>query len=155
MNGLGWLSEYSEPALRSALRMAGAGLERLPIALTGTNDLDRPTWATGSATIDRRLLAKFAFSAPTAERIWHEARVPELLALARERLGDALRTPEPGLQATTAELRSRFTGMIPAGHRARVRRWCDWVDEQLAAPAEVVFAGVVASSHSAAYAPQR
>jgi hypothetical protein len=29
--------------------------------------------------------------------------------------------------------------MIKARERARVRRWCDWVDEQLAAPTEAVF----------------
>jgi len=204
MQGLGWLTEYSEPALRSALRVAGAGLDQLPIELTGTNDLSRPTWASGSATINGRYLAKFAFSEPTAVRVWHEARVlkllgqqpgfdvpdlvaacpdpaclatrivdggvplshelvraslpervdvlgaelalflanlhaPEILALARERLDDPLRIPEPGLQATTDELRLRFTPMIKAGQRARVDRWCDWVDEQLAAPAEVVF----------------
>jgi aminoglycoside phosphotransferase (APT) family kinase protein len=204
VNGLGWLSEYSEPALRSALRAAGVGLAGVPIELTGTNDLSRPTWAMGSATIDGRLLAKFAFSEPTAVRVWHEARVlellggqpafevpelvaaspspaflvtriveggvplsyelvrasrpervdalgaelarflanlhaPEILALARERLEVPLRAPEPGLQATTNELRVRFMPMIGARQRARVRRWCDWADEQLAAPAEVVF----------------
>ena len=47
MDELGWLSEYSEAALRSALGIAGGGLDGLPIALTGTNDLTRPTWATG------------------------------------------------------------------------------------------------------------
>ncbi len=177
MNGLGWLSEYSEPAVRSALRVAGGGLDRLPIELTGTNDLSRPTWASGSATVDGRFLCKFAFSEPTAVRVWHEARVlkllanlpafdvpevvaaspdpaclatriveggvplcydlvrtslparadalgaglarflanlhaPQILALARERLDDPLRTPEPGLQATTDELRLRFTPII-------------------------------------------
>ena len=204
MDRVGWLREYSEPALRSALRVASAGLDQLPIELTGTNDLSRPTWASGSATVDGRFLAKFAFSEPTAVRVWHEARVlklladlpafdvpdviaaspdpaclatrivdggvplsyelvrasmperlnalgaelaqflanlhaPQILALARDRLDDPLRIPEPGLQATTDELRLRFTPMIEAGERARVRRWCDWVDEQLAAPAEVVF----------------
>ena len=179
MDRLGWLSEYSEPALRSALRVAGGGLDRLPIELTGTNDLSRPTWASGSATVDGRFLAKFAFSEPTAVRVWHEARVlkllgeqpgfdvptlspplrtppawplgslsggvplsyelvrasipervgalgaelarflanlhdPHILALARERLDDPLRVPEPGLQATTDELRLRFTAMIGA-----------------------------------------
>jgi hypothetical protein len=74
VTGLSWLSEYSEPALRGALRVAGAGLDRLPIELTGTNDLRRPIWAAGSATIDGRFLAKFAFSEPTAVRVWHEAR---------------------------------------------------------------------------------
>ena len=204
MDRLGWLSEYSEPAVRSALRVAGAGLDRLPIELTSTNDLSRPTWASGSATVDGRFLAKFAFSEPAAVRVWHEARVLKLLAglpafdvpdvvatspdpaclatriieggvplsyelvraslparvdalgaelarflaslhhlqilaLARERLDDPLRIPEPGLQATTDELRLRFTPMIQSRQRARVRRWCDWVDEQLAAPAEAVF----------------
>jgi aminoglycoside phosphotransferase (APT) family kinase protein len=201
---LGWLGEYSEPALRSALRVAGIGLEELPVELTGTNDLGRPVWAMGSATIDRRFLAKLAFSEPTAARIWHEARVlellrdrsafdvpelvaaspspaflatriveggvplsydlvstsipervdalggelarflanlhsPRILALARERLADPLRIPQPGLQATTDELRARFAPMVGASPRERVWRWCDWVDEQLAAPAEDVF----------------
>jgi aminoglycoside phosphotransferase (APT) family kinase protein len=190
--------------VRSALRVAGAGLDQLPIELTGTNDLSRPTWASGSAKIDGRFLAKFAFSEPTAVRTWHEARVlkllggqpafevpelvaaspdpaflatriveggvplsyqlvrasipervdglgaelarflanlhaPQILALARDRLDDPLRVPEPGLQATTDELRLRFTPMVQAQQRARVRGWCDWVDEQLAAPAKVVF----------------
>jgi hypothetical protein len=79
VDGVDWLSEYSEPALRSALRVAGAGLHELPIELTGTNDLSRPTWATGSATIGGRFLAKFAFSEPAAVRVWHEARVLKLL----------------------------------------------------------------------------
>jgi aminoglycoside phosphotransferase (APT) family kinase protein len=198
------LSEYSVPALRYALRIADAGLDGLSIELTGTNDLSRPTWASGSATIDGRFLAKFAFSEPTAVRVWHEARVlrllgeqpafdvpevvaaspdpaclatrivdggvplcyelvrasipehvdalgaelarflanlhaPQTLAVARERLDDPLRIPEPGLQATTEELRLRFTPMIQARRRARVCRWCDWADEQLAAPAQPVF----------------
>ena len=201
---VGWLSEYSEPALRFALRVAGAGLDQLPIELTRTNDLARPTWASGSATVDGRFLAKFAFSEPVAMRVWHEARVlkllgeepgfdvpdvvvaspdpaclatriveggvplsyelvrasipervaalgaelarflanlhdPHILALARERLDDPLRVPEPGLQATTDELRLRFTAMIGVRKRARVCRWCDWVDEQLALPATMVF----------------
>ena len=72
MDRLGWLNEYSESALRSALRVAGAGLDRLPIELTGTNDLSRPTRASGSATLGGRLLAEFAFSEPTAVRVWHE-----------------------------------------------------------------------------------
>jgi aminoglycoside phosphotransferase (APT) family kinase protein len=179
-------------------------LDQLPIELTGTNDLSRPTWASGSATIDGRFLAKFAFSEPTAVRVWHEARVlkllgeqaafdvpdlvaaspdpaclatriveggvplsyelvrasipervdalgaelarflanlhaPQILALARERLDEPTAIPEPGLQATTDELRLRFTPMIQKRQRARVRRWCDWVDEQLAAPATIVF----------------
>jgi aminoglycoside phosphotransferase (APT) family kinase protein len=37
------------------------------------------------------------------------------------------------------ELRFSLTSMIRSRQRAGVRRWCDWVDEQLAAPAEGVF----------------
>ena len=204
VNRVGWLSEYSESALRSALSVAGAGLDQLPIEFTGTNDLSRPTWVSGSATIDGRFLAKFAFSEATAVRVWHEARVlellgeqpgfevpelvaashdpaflatrivqggvplfyervrssipervdalgaelarflaklhaPQILTLARDRLDDPLRIPDPGLQATTDELRLRFTQMIEAPQRPRVHRWCDWVDEELAAPTEAVF----------------
>ena len=204
MGGVGWLSEYSESALRYALSVADAGLEQLPIELTGANDLSRPMWASGRATIDGRFLAKFAFSEPTAVRVWHEARVlellgeepafdvpklvaaspdpacfatrilglglplsyalvrasipdrvgaigaelarflanlhaPEILALARERLDDPLRIPEPGLQATTDELRLRFMPMLRARRRARLRRWCDWADERLAMPTTIVF----------------
>jgi hypothetical protein len=54
VNGLGWLREYSKPALRSALRVAGAGPHRLPIELTGTNDLSRPTWASGIHPVSAR-----------------------------------------------------------------------------------------------------
>jgi aminoglycoside phosphotransferase (APT) family kinase protein len=64
---------------------------------------------------------------------------PQILALARARLDDPLRIPEPGLQATTDELRHRLTPMIAARRHTRLHRWCDWVDEQLAAPAEAVF----------------
>jgi hypothetical protein len=201
---LRWLSEYSESALRSPLRVAGARLDRLPIELTGTSDLSRPAWASGTATIDGRLLAKFAFSEPNAVRVWNEARVlellgnqsgfdvpklvvaspnpaflvtrivergvplsyelvdasmpervdavgaelagflanlhaPEILSLASARLGEPLRVPEPGLQATTGELRLRFTPMIDSQQRELVQRWCDWADAQLSAPTEVVF----------------
>jgi aminoglycoside phosphotransferase (APT) family kinase protein len=64
---------------------------------------------------------------------------PEILTLASTRLGEPLRLPEPGLQATTDELRLRFTPMIDAQQRERVQRWCDWADAQLSAPAELVF----------------
>jgi hypothetical protein len=72
-------------------------------------------------------------------RFLAKLHAPQILALARDRLDDPLRIPEPGLQATTDELRLRFTPMIEARQPARVHRWCDWVDEQLAAPTEAVF----------------
>ena len=101
MGELGWLSEYSEAALRSALRAAGGGLDRRPIELTGTNDLARPTWATGRATIDGRFLARFAFSQPAAVRVWHEARVLALLADSRFDVPELVAAgPSPACLAT-------------------------------------------------------
>lgn len=64
---------------------------------------------------------------------------PHILALARECLDDPPRVPEPGPQATTDEPRLPFTEMIAVRKRARVCRWCDWVDDQLALPATMVF----------------
>jgi aminoglycoside phosphotransferase (APT) family kinase protein len=66
----------------------------------------------------------------------HDAQT---LALARERLDSLLRVPEPGLHISTDELRARFMAMIEPLQRSMVSRWCDWVDEQLAAPADTVF----------------
>jgi hypothetical protein len=113
VNGLGWLSEYSELALRAALRVAGAGLDRLPIELTGTNDLSRSTWASGSATVDGRFLAKFAFSEPTAVRVWHETRVLKLLAdLPAFDVPDVVAaSPDPACLATRI-----FKGGVPLSY---------------------------------------
>jgi aminoglycoside phosphotransferase (APT) family kinase protein len=64
---------------------------------------------------------------------------PRILTLAKARLDKPLRAPEPGLQATTDELRARFTPIIDAHQRERVHRWCDWVDSQLSARGEIAF----------------
>ena len=76
---LGWLSEYSEPALRAALRAAAPHLADLPIALEGTPDPSNPIFASGRATIDERVFVKFALSDRTAVRIWREAQALGLL----------------------------------------------------------------------------
>jgi hypothetical protein len=115
VNDLGWLSEYSEPALRFALRAAGAGLSELPIELTGTNDRSRPLWASGSATIAGRLLTKFAFPEPTAVRIWHEACVLDLLG--RQPAVDV-----PELVAASRNPRSWRPGVSRTGCQARTAR---------------------------------
>ncbi len=83
------MREYSDQALRSALRATGGDLHLLPIELVGSVDLDAPTWAKAHATVAGRFFAKFAFSEPTAIGIWQEARV---LSLLREQLG--LNVPE-------------------------------------------------------------
>lgn len=64
---------------------------------------------------------------------------PEILILVTARLGAPVRAPEPGLQATTDELRQRFTRLIAPERATRMHRWCDWVDAELATPAEHAF----------------
>jgi hypothetical protein len=112
MDGVGWLSEYS--ALRYALGVADAGLAQLPIELTGTNDLSRPMWASGTATIDERFLAKFAFSEPTAVRLWHEARVLELL-------GEPPAFDVPDLVGASPNPACLATRILDVGFRSRMR----------------------------------
>lgn len=50
---------------------------------------DDPKWRHGSAIVDSRFFAKFAWSEPAAERVWHEARI--LRALGNHSI--PLRTP--------------------------------------------------------------
>ncbi len=61
------------------------------------------------------------------------------LARVSERLDSLPRLPEQGLHVSTDELRARFTTMIEPHQRSTVSRWCDWVDNQLASPADTVF----------------
>lgn len=201
---LGWLSEYSEPALGAVLRAAAPQLADLPIALEGAPGLSNPIWASARAIVDERIVAKFALSKQTAVRIWREAQalcllgnelglaVPKLVASGRnpafsstelvdggtplsyaavaaaapdriaqlaaqlasflsrlhaphtlkrvrDRLDSLPRLPEPGLHVSTDELRARFAPMIEPHQRSMVSRWCDWVDDQLASPADTVF----------------
>lgn len=95
MGAPGWLSEYSVPAVREALRSAAPELADLPITLESSPDLDNPTWASGNATVGGGVFGKFALSEATAVRIWREAqllgvlgeldlRVPPLVASSRD-----------------------------------------------------------------------
>ncbi len=63
----------------------------------------------------------------------------DTLARVRERLDSLPRLPEQDLHVSTDELRARFTTMIEPHQRSMVIRWCDWVDKQLASPADTVF----------------
>lgn len=60
---------------------------------------------------------------------------PTTLAAVGE-LADVLLAPTP--QADTATLRSRLVPLLDERQGGLVRRWCDWVDGVLAAPAETV-----------------
>jgi aminoglycoside phosphotransferase (APT) family kinase protein len=202
---LRWLSEWSEPTLRSLLRGAAPELADLPIVLRGAPDLRNSIWASARATVGERLFVKVALSEQTAVRIWREAQAlrllgdepglavpklmaasrspvfsstelvhggapleyevltaappdrvaqfaaelasflsrlhaPDTLACVRRRLDSLIRVPEPGLHVSTDELRAaRFLTMIEPHQRSTVRRWCDWVDDQLATSGETVY----------------
>jgi aminoglycoside phosphotransferase (APT) family kinase protein len=68
-----------------------------------------------------------------------QLHAPRTLARVRGRLDSLTRLPEAGLHISTADLRARFTTMIEPHRRSTVSRWCDWVDDELASPAETVF----------------
>ena len=69
---LTWLPEWSVAAVRAVLRPVGLGDGQ--IVLNGRVDTGAALWATGSSVVDGRFVAKFALSAPTAERLWREPR---------------------------------------------------------------------------------
>ncbi|MDA8068855.1 MAG: phosphotransferase [Actinomycetota bacterium] len=190
-------------SVRAALARVDGRLRALPLRLGRQPDLAHPAFAQGHAWVDGWMFAKLAFSKPTAARIWHEARVVDVLGelafpvpqavqssrdpalvmtrrveggvplsfdlvasatpeafasiadglagflarlhstdtfeLLRERLDGPLRSPDPGLQATTEALRQRFAPLVEPHQREFVAQVCDWTDQQLAAPAEAVF----------------
>lgn len=74
MSGLGWLGEWSAEAVRGALSATAPALAGGALVLRGGFDAN-PEWSSGSAVAGGRFLAKFALSAPTARRLWHEAQV--------------------------------------------------------------------------------
>lgn len=67
-------------------------------------------------------------------RFYARLHHPDVLTRFTEITGAPVRVPDPGLQATTDELRERFTRVIRRDQVALVQRWCDWVDEILAIP---------------------
>jgi len=64
---------------------------------------------------------------------------PEILELVGDAVGQPVRIPEPGPQATTDELRHRLTRLVQSEQIAHVLRWCAWVDEVLATSRAPVF----------------
>jgi len=71
---LSWLGEWSAEAVRGALSATTPALAGAAMVLRGGIDAN-PEWSSGSAVVGGRFLAKFALSAPTARRLWHEAWV--------------------------------------------------------------------------------
>jgi hypothetical protein len=140
MNRLTWLSEWSADTVRDALGRAAPGLGEGSIALDPpVADTSDPQWAGGTAT-GGQFIAKFAFSEPTAGRLWREALVlqalggqpglclPEVLAASSDPVFFATR-PVDGVplsyemisaasQAQADQLGSELAGFLSSLHRA-------------------------------------
>lgn len=97
MTRLSWLPDGSEAAVRNALRVLAPELAELPLAVSRTIGGTRSaTWRKGSAVIDRRFVAKFAWSRPAALAV---AREGALLTRLRAAV-PSLPLPEPVVTAT-------------------------------------------------------
>lgn len=144
---------HSEPtAVRiwreaQALRLLGNELEMaVPTPAASSSD---PAFSSSELIAGGAPLSYATVAAAAPDRIERLAsqlagflcqlHAPRTLELVRERLDTLPRQPEQGLSVTTDELRARFTAMIEPRRRATVRRWCDWVDDQLVSPADTVF----------------
>ncbi len=72
---LTWLSDGTVDSVRNALTVVAPELSDGDIRLLAWIEQSNPLWHGGTAVLDKRLVAKFAWAEPAAERVWHEARV--------------------------------------------------------------------------------
>lgn len=83
---LGWLADGSVDSLRGALRTVAPVLADATIVVRqGLGESD-PQWWSASAVIGGAAVAKFAWSRPAAERLWHEAQILQTFADRRAEL---------------------------------------------------------------------
>jgi aminoglycoside phosphotransferase (APT) family kinase protein len=142
MNRLTWLSEWSADAVRGMLGRAVPGLGEGSIVLDPpVVDTSDPLWAGGIAT-GGQFVAKFAFSEPTAGRLWREAlvlqalggrpglRLPEVLAASCDPVFFATRLVDgvplshemisTASQAQADQLGSELAGFLCSLHRPEI-----------------------------------
>jgi aminoglycoside phosphotransferase (APT) family kinase protein len=79
MGTVTWLRDRSVESVRTALERCVPGLSDEPIDLQRWTAQSDPQWSSGTALIGRQWVAKFAWSQPAAERVWHEARILDVL----------------------------------------------------------------------------
>jgi aminoglycoside phosphotransferase (APT) family kinase protein len=79
MERLAWLGHRSAESLRAALERCAPELSAAPVELQPWLAQSDPTWSSATALIGGEWVAKFAWSQPAAERVWHEARILEVL----------------------------------------------------------------------------
>jgi aminoglycoside phosphotransferase (APT) family kinase protein len=85
---LSWLNDGTIDSVRSALTLVAPELSDGDIRLLAWIEQSNPLWHGGNAIVDNKLVAKFAWAQPAAERVWHEARILRVLGSY-----PALRTP--------------------------------------------------------------
>jgi aminoglycoside phosphotransferase (APT) family kinase protein len=76
---LTWLSDGTVDSVRSALTLVSPELSPRDIRLLPWIEQSNPLWHGGTAVLDNKLVAKFAWAEPAAERLWHEAGILRVL----------------------------------------------------------------------------
>jgi hypothetical protein len=78
---LSWLIDGTVDTVRSALKLVAPELSASHIRLVPRIEQSNPLWHGGTAVLDNKFVAKFAWAEPAAERVWHEARILEALVI--------------------------------------------------------------------------
>jgi aminoglycoside phosphotransferase (APT) family kinase protein len=79
MERLTWLRDRSVESLRAALYRCMPDLSDGPVELQSWTAQSDPQWSSATALTGGAFVAKFAWSEPAAERVWHEARILDVL----------------------------------------------------------------------------
>jgi aminoglycoside phosphotransferase (APT) family kinase protein len=77
---LTWLPDGTVDSVRHALALVAPQFSGTDITLLGWIEQSNPLWHGGSAVLDKKVVAKFAWSESAAERVWQEARILRVLA---------------------------------------------------------------------------
>jgi aminoglycoside phosphotransferase (APT) family kinase protein len=129
---LSWLPDGSLDSIRWALDRVAPELSDSNITLLPWIDQSNPTWWRRSARLNDGFVAKFAWSKPAAERVWHEAEVLRVL----DSLVPAMRTPR--LIASSSDpvlLVSKWVEGTPLTYdqlEAANRRWTERAAKEMA-----------------------
>lgn len=76
---LTWLPDRSVASVRSALQRHAPELSDGDVTLQAWIEQKDPNWWRASAVIDKQFFVKFAWSEPAAQKVWHEARILQVL----------------------------------------------------------------------------
>jgi aminoglycoside phosphotransferase (APT) family kinase protein len=74
-----WLPDRSVASVRSALRRHAPELSDGDVVRQSWIEQSDPNWWDASAVVDKQFFVKFAWSEPAAQKVWHEARILQVL----------------------------------------------------------------------------